>query len=115
MNRSSLSNSARKGLREKACHHGGRGGGRSASGWLSCRPRRRRVPQPQPSASLSWSACTDEGLEGLQCASLQVPLDHSKPNGPKITLALSQFQHTGTTGYQGSLLVNPGGPGGTGP
>ena len=68
----------------------------------------------QPSASLSWSACTEEGLEGLQCADLQVPLDHSKPNGPKITLALSKFQHTGTTGYQGSLLVNPGGPGGTG-
>ncbi len=71
-------------------------------------------PLAQPSASLSWSACTDEGLEGLQCASLQVPLDHSKPNGPKITLALSKFQHTGTSGYQGSLLVNPGGPGGTG-
>jgi pimeloyl-ACP methyl ester carboxylesterase len=66
----------------------------------------------QPSASLTWSACTD--LEGLECSSVKVPLDHSKPNGQKITLALSRVKHTGTTGYQGVLLVNPGGPGGTG-
>lgn len=68
----------------------------------------------QPSASLSWSACTDESLAGLECASLKVPLDHAKPHGQQITLALSRFKHTGTTGYQGALLVNPGGPGGTG-
>ncbi len=67
-----------------------------------------------PAASLSWAACTDPGLAGLDCASLQVPLDHSRPNGQKITLALSRATHTGTTGYQGDLLVNPGGPGGTG-
>jgi pimeloyl-ACP methyl ester carboxylesterase len=68
----------------------------------------------QPSASLSWSACTDPGLEGLECAALKVPLDHAKPHGRQITLALSRVKHTGTTGYQGVLLVNPGGPGGTG-
>ncbi|MGH3376592.1 MAG: alpha/beta hydrolase [Actinoallomurus sp.] len=68
----------------------------------------------RPSASLSWSACTDESLAGLECASLNVPLDHAKPHGQQITLALSRAKHTGTTGYQGSLLVNPGGPGGTG-
>jgi pimeloyl-ACP methyl ester carboxylesterase len=68
----------------------------------------------QPSASLSWSACTDPSLSGLECASLKVPLDHTKPHGQQITLALSRVKHTGTTGYQGALLVNPGGPGGTG-
>jgi pimeloyl-ACP methyl ester carboxylesterase len=68
----------------------------------------------QPSASLSWSACTDQSLSGLECASLKVPLDHANPHGQQITLALSRFKHTGTTGYQGSLLVNPGGPGGAG-
>jgi pimeloyl-ACP methyl ester carboxylesterase len=73
-----------------------------------------RPVQPSPSVSLSWSACTDEGLSGLECASLKVPLDHSKPHGQQITLALSRVKHTGTTGYQGALLVNPGGPGGTG-
>lgn len=74
-----------------------------------------RPAQPaKPAASLSWSACTDPGLEGLECSNLQVPLDHSKPNGQKITLALSRVKHTGTTGFQGDLLVNPGGPGGTG-
>lgn len=51
----------------------------------------------QPSASLSWSACTDESLSGLECASLKVPLDHTKPHGRQITLALSRFKHTGTS------------------
>ena len=73
-----------------------------------------RPVQPSPSVGLSWSACTDESLSGLECASLKVPLDHSKPHGQQITLALSRFKHTGTTGYQGAMLVNPGGPGGTG-
>jgi pimeloyl-ACP methyl ester carboxylesterase len=68
----------------------------------------------QPPASLSWSACADPGLSGLECASLKVPLDHRNPHGQQITLALSRFKHTGSSGYQGSLLVNPGGPGGTG-
>ena len=64
-----------------------------------------RPVQPSPSVSLSWSACTDESLSGLECASLKVPLDHSKPHGQQITLALSRFKHTGTTGYQGAMLV----------
>jgi pimeloyl-ACP methyl ester carboxylesterase len=71
-------------------------------------------PEATPRTSLNWSACTDESLAGLECASLQVPLDHSKPNGQQITLALSRVKHTGATGFQGSILVNPGGPGGTG-
>jgi pimeloyl-ACP methyl ester carboxylesterase len=70
--------------------------------------------RPKPQTALSWSACTDESLAGLDCATLQVPLDHNEPAGTQITLALSRAKHTGTTGFQGSILVNPGGPGGTG-
>ncbi|WP_369218320.1 alpha/beta hydrolase, partial [Streptomyces flavofungini] len=49
----------------------------------------------------------------LECASLKVPLDHQDPGGRKITLALSRVRHTAKTS-QGPLLVNPGGPGGSG-
>jgi pimeloyl-ACP methyl ester carboxylesterase len=82
----------------------------------AARARTVTAPKPAetPSTSLTWSACADPGLEGLECASLQVPLDHKNPAGSQITLALSRVAHTGTTGYQGVLLVNPGGPGGTG-
>jgi pimeloyl-ACP methyl ester carboxylesterase len=51
----------------------------------------------------------------MQCASLQVPLDYSHPDGRKITLALSRIPATAPASKrQGVLLVNPGGPGGPG-
>ncbi len=51
----------------------------------------------------------------MQCASLQVPLDYSHPSGRKITLALSMVPATAPASQrQGDLLVNPGGPGGSG-
>ncbi len=63
---------------------------------------------------LSWHSCSSQGA-GLQCASLQVPLDYRHPNGRKITLALSRVPATAPVSQrQGVLLVNPGGPGGPG-
>jgi pimeloyl-ACP methyl ester carboxylesterase len=44
-----------------------------------------------------------------------VPLDYSKPDGTKITLALSEVPATAPPARrQGILLVNPGGPGASG-
>jgi pimeloyl-ACP methyl ester carboxylesterase len=64
--------------------------------------------------ALNWQACPDVG-QGMQCASLKVPLDYAKPNGRKITLALSEMPAGSPLSQrQGVLLVNPGGPGGTG-
>jgi pimeloyl-ACP methyl ester carboxylesterase len=63
---------------------------------------------------LSWHSCTQQGASML-CASLQVPLDYSRPDGRKITLALSEVPATAPPDKrQGVLLVNPGGPGGAG-
>ncbi|MGI5379312.1 alpha/beta hydrolase [Streptomyces sp. CA-251387] len=64
-------------------------------------------------APLTWKKCGTEKYPTLQCASLKVPLDHAHPNGRQITLALSRVPHTAKK-YQGPLLVNPGGPGGSG-
>ncbi|MFE6093187.1 alpha/beta hydrolase [Streptomyces massasporeus] len=64
-------------------------------------------------AKLTWTGCATKKYPTLQCASLKVPLDHDSPHGEKITLALSRVPHTART-YQGPLLVNPGGPGGSG-
>ena len=51
----------------------------------------------------------------MQCASLKVPLDYRNPGGRKITLALSRVPATAPASQrQGALLVNPGGPGGSG-
>jgi pimeloyl-ACP methyl ester carboxylesterase len=66
-----------------------------------------------PAAKPAWKKCATGDYPTLQCASLKVPLDHREPNGEKITLALSRVPHTAKK-YQGPLLVNPGGPGGSG-
>jgi pimeloyl-ACP methyl ester carboxylesterase len=48
-----------------------------------------------------------------QCGFLSVPLDYSNPHGQQIQLAVSRIVHT-SDDYQGVLLTNPGGPGGSG-
>jgi pimeloyl-ACP methyl ester carboxylesterase len=57
------------------------------------------------------------GLGGAkaQCGYLSVPLDYAHPGGTKIKLAVSRVKHTvAASKYQGIMLVNPGGPGGSG-
>lgn len=58
---------------------------------------------------LTWSSCGNN----MQCADAKAPLDWSKPAGASIKLAL--IRHPASDGHPlGSLLVNPGGPGGSG-
>ncbi|MGW0394945.1 alpha/beta hydrolase [Streptomyces sp. NPDC003042] len=75
-----------------------------------------RAPAPAPAAAaaaLRWTACATPRHPTLQCASLPVPLDHDRPAGRQISLSLTRVPHTAATS-QGPLLVNPGGPGGSG-
>lgn len=48
------------------------------------------------------------------CARLTVPLDYAQPTGKTITLELVKVHDSDNHGGLGSLLVNPGGPGGSG-
>jgi len=57
---------------------------------------------------LEWERCGD----GLGCATAKAPLDWSDPSAGEIDLAL--VRHVATGEKLGSLLVNPGGPGGSG-
>ncbi|TWF84087.1 alpha/beta hydrolase [Streptomyces capillispiralis] len=72
-----------------------------------------RATEPFPVARAAWKPCGTDDYPALQCASVEVPLDHADPAGRRITLALSRIPHTAEK-YQGPLLVNPGGPGGSG-
>ncbi|MGO0576503.1 alpha/beta hydrolase [Ornithinimicrobium panacihumi] len=58
--------------------------------------------------SLEWSECE----AAFECATLTVPIDYAEPEGGTIELALLRSAAKGDA--QGSLLVNPGGPGGSG-
>ncbi|MFC9889701.1 alpha/beta hydrolase [Streptomyces pilosus] len=68
--------------------------------------------------ALDWGRCKASGDEPApggdwQCATLPVPLDWAKPDGPTIGLALIRAKATGDDRL-GSLLFNFGGPGGSG-
>lgn len=67
---------------------------------------------PKP---ISWGACTRPSLvkAGAECGFLEVPLDYAKPGGEKISIAVSRVKHKAAES-QGVMLVNPGGPGGSG-
>ncbi|TFC05675.1 alpha/beta hydrolase [Cryobacterium adonitolivorans] len=84
------------------------------------------MPQPVPSTStstgekvdaplepfysqvLAWSDCDD----GMQCSTVTAPLDWKDPAAGSVDLALVRQPATGDR--LGSLLLNPGGPGGSG-
>jgi pimeloyl-ACP methyl ester carboxylesterase len=61
---------------------------------------------------LSWRRCP--GDPTFDCATLVVPLDHAKPNGPTLSLAVRRLKALKPRQKIGSLVVNPGGPGGSG-
>ena len=68
-------------------------------------------------STLHWRSCAGVlGQEGVKnCTTLSVPLDYAKPGGRHISLALDMIPATAPKSQQqGILLVNPGGPGGSG-
>ena len=64
---------------------------------------------------IQWGTCASRGLQarGAECGFLTVPLDYKNPGGTKIKLAVSRIKHK-SANYQGIMLTNPGGPGGSG-
>ncbi|WP_228717338.1 alpha/beta hydrolase [Allosaccharopolyspora coralli] len=68
-------------------------------------------------APVDWGPCESEPLvqAGAECGTVEVPLDYDDPEGEKISLAVSRVKATvPAEEYQGVMLVNPGGPGGSG-
>ncbi|MDR3068103.1 MAG: alpha/beta hydrolase [Cellulomonas sp.] len=81
-------------------------------------PKATEAPSPDLqryySQSLDWGKCGDdfgEGLGGLQCAWLTVPMDYADPGGETIKIAVARSRAADAVG---SVVVNPGGPGGSG-
>jgi pimeloyl-ACP methyl ester carboxylesterase len=62
---------------------------------------------------IDWQPC-GPGFEGVECATVQVPLDYDHPNGAKTDIALSRVPAADPKNRIGSLFLNPGGPGGSG-
>jgi pimeloyl-ACP methyl ester carboxylesterase len=60
---------------------------------------------------LNWGDC---GVDGFECTRLTVPMDYDAPSGDaELRLAVSRKKASGEGEPIGSLMVNPGGPGGS--
>ncbi|MDX3853098.1 alpha/beta hydrolase [Streptomyces sp. AK02-01A] len=66
-------------------------------------------------STVRWGPCpADVTLPGLECSTVDVPLDYRHPDGRKIKIAISRLASKKPERRRGVLLTNPGGPGGTG-
>ncbi|MET9947572.1 alpha/beta hydrolase [Streptomyces sp. NPDC006341] len=68
---------------------------------------------------VTWRACPAQEVpadapKGFQCATVRVPLDYSRPGGRSISVAVNRLPAADKARRVGSLLTNPGGPGGSG-
>ena len=59
---------------------------------------------------LAWQDCGG----GFQCARLQVPFDYAHPGGKRFVLPVIRLPAKDRARRVGDLVVNPGGPGGSG-
>ncbi|MDB1090184.1 alpha/beta fold hydrolase [Streptomyces sp. ACA25] len=72
---------------------------------------------------LDWTGCAQDpddvvgqalDASGAQCAEVLVPLDYAEPDGRTITVSISRLEAADPAARVGPLLLNGGGPGGTG-
>ncbi|NJQ01858.1 alpha/beta hydrolase [Streptomyces zingiberis] len=70
-------------------------------------------------ARVTWDTCPEDVVAEaaptvLQCATVPVPVDHTDPEGERIDLMISRLAGTKPEKRRGTLMLNPGGPGGSG-
>jgi len=91
-----------------------------------CTFDRRDRAEPRGAASagtVQWRDCADEARAVFrqaprsvtyECATIAVPRDWAQPSGETFDIALLRARAAGQRDRIGSLVVNPGGPGGSG-
>ena len=62
--------------------------------------------------SPAWKPCAEDKTAG--CATIRVPIDWARPHGATVAIALARRPATDPKARIGTLIVNPGGPGGSG-
>jgi len=75
------------------------------------------VATPPPPSPLVFGECPAdiaESYPAMTCATLQVPVDYRQPSGATIPLLVTKHAANNPSKRLGSLVVNPGGPGGSG-
>ncbi|HEY4023844.1 MAG TPA: alpha/beta hydrolase [Pseudonocardiaceae bacterium] len=66
-------------------------------------------------AAIDWQPCPERPNDAtIRCATIKVPIDWSDPTGPTFGLAIDRQAAADPAADDGPLLINPGGPGGSG-
>ncbi len=76
------------------------------------RARTPALPVIAPPPPIVWSACPGEAA--YQCGTVDVPLDYHDPTAGTLAVSVSRSPATSGTATDGTLLINPGGPGESG-
>ena len=79
---------------------------------------------------VTWATCADypstpstvpgnpdvpgESMKDVECATVKVPKDYRSPDGETLDITVSRHRATDAAKRQGVVLLNPGGPGGSG-
>ncbi|MCP3803121.1 alpha/beta hydrolase [Allokutzneria sp. A3M-2-11 16] len=78
------------------------------------------VPAASAAPAPEWKLCKEiangwpAGDARTECATVAVPVDHAKPDGRKIKIAISRITASEPAARRGVMVFNPGGPGGSG-
>jgi pimeloyl-ACP methyl ester carboxylesterase len=67
----------------------------------------------EPVSTIDWKPCGKDA-PGVDCATIDVPLDYARPRGEKIHIGLARRPAKDPSKRIGSVLLDPGGPGGSG-
>jgi pimeloyl-ACP methyl ester carboxylesterase len=70
------------------------------------------APASAETGSVGWTPCAD--APGVDCGTVTVPIDWAHPDQGTTTIALARRKATGPQARIGSVLMDPGGPGGPG-
>ena len=73
------------------------------------------APEGQPEfevGAIDWKPCAE--MPTVDCGFLELPIDYAKPDGEKFKLAVSRRKANDTANRIGAMVINPGGPGGSG-
>lgn len=84
---------------------------RSTSAAPAAVPSGQDALAPFYSQTIVWEPCRDGADE---CGTLSVPMDYDDPTGDTVDLALLRVLARNSGKRQGAIVVNPGGPGGSG-
>ncbi|KOV81044.1 alpha/beta fold hydrolase [Nocardia sp. NRRL S-836] len=82
---------------------------------LGMAPLANAAEQGQPEftvGAIDWKPC--EKVPTVDCGFLTLPIDYAKPNGEKFQLAVSRRKANDPSQRIGAMVINPGGPGGSG-